>query len=508
MPPALLLVLPLVIPLFSAVLCLIFRRKIKVQEYINIFGTSAFLGVAVHLLYSTIEQGVLAVQIGNWQAPFGITMVSDMLAALMVLITAIIGFAIAFYALQDVDLRRKAFGFFPAFQFLLLGVNGAFLTGDAFNLYVWYEVMLLASFVVIALGNSKSQLEGALKYVILNFVGSGFFLTGIGVLYNATGTLNMAALAELVRNDPDSGMITLASIFFFISFGVKSAIFPLFSWLPSSYHTPPVSVSGLMAGLLTKVGVYSFIRFFSLVFISDVGFTHTLLLWAAGLTMLSGILGAMAHNEFRKILSFHIISQIGYMIMGLAIFTPLALAASIFYVIHHILVKTNLFLISGLVNTTNGSFLLKKLGGVYERYPLIAVLFIISAFSLAGIPPLSGFWGKFTLVQAGIANGLITIVVIALVVGLFTLYSMTKIWGEAFWKADPYQDDDQPKLTQWHLIKAKYLMVLPVIFLACLTLFLSLNPDFLVDLSLQASDQLKNPEAYIKTVLENDQSRY
>ncbi|PSR06267.1 MAG: Na+/H+ antiporter subunit D, partial [Bacteroidetes bacterium SW_10_40_5] len=210
MQPALLLVLPLIIPLFSAVLCLIFRKKIKAQEYINVIGTTAFLGIAIHLLYSTIQQGVLAVQI-----------------------------AIALYAIQDIDLRRKAFGFFPAFQFLLLGVTGAFLTGDAFNLYVWYEVMLLASFVIIALGNSKSQLEGALKYVILNFVGSGFFLTGIGVLYNATGMLNMAALAELAKNDLGSGMITLAAIFFFISFGVKSAIFPLFSWLPSSYHTPP-----------------------------------------------------------------------------------------------------------------------------------------------------------------------------------------------------------------------------------------------------------------------------
>lgn len=501
MQPALLLVLPLLIPLISAIFCLIFRRKIKVQEWINIGGSTLLLAAAVYLVFQTIQVDVQAVQVGSWKAPFGITLVADLLGALMILITAIIGFAIAFYAVKDVDLKRKAFGFYPAFQFLIFGVNGAFLTGDAFNLYVWYEVMLVASFVVIALGNSKDQLEGGVKYVILNFVGSGFFLTGIGVLYNATGTLNMAALAEVVRNNPDSGMVTLSAIFLFLSFGVKSAIFPMFAWLPSSYHTPPASVSGLMAGLLTKVGVYSFIRFFSLIFIHDQAFTHTLLLWTAGLTMLSGILGAMAQNEFRKILSFHIISQIGYMIMGLAIFTPLALAASIFYVIHHILVKTNLFLISGVVNATNGSYLIKKLGGVYERYPLLAVLFIISAFSLAGIPPLSGFWGKFTLAQAGMANDLVTIVVVSLVVGLFTLYSMTKIWGEVFWKAEPDQETSAEKPTQWELLKSHYLMIIPVIFLAGLTLFLSLNPDFLVSLSFEAADQLKNPETYIETVL-------
>lgn len=501
----LLLTFTLLVLLFSALLCVMFWSRPSVQKYICLAGTATFLVLAAMLLYDVRRHGILTLQVGNWPAPFGITLVADLFSAIMVLITAIIGLTTLVYGLEDVNAERKSKGFYPIFLFLLFGVCGSFLAGDVFNLFVWFEVMLVSSFVLISLGSTKAQLEGSVKYVILNFIASGFFLTGIGILYKATGALNMAELALIIREqDTNSGLITLSAIFFFMSFGIKSAVFPLFAWLPASYHTPPVSVSGLMAGLLTKVGVYTLIRFFSMIFIQEMAFTHTLLLIVAAFTMVSGVLGAMAQNEFRKVLSFHIVSQIGYMVMGLAIFTPLALAGAVFYIIHHIVVKTNLFLISGIAKTVNGHYLLNRGGGMYDRFPLIAGLFVISAFSLAGIPPLSGFWGKFILARAGLEAGQVAIVVVSLAVGLLTLYSMVKIWTSVFWANDTEKKDHlaaEAPFTQKSLLQKKYLMVLPVAALASITLFLGLNPDFLVSLSTDIATQLLNPEEYIKAVL-------
>jgi multicomponent Na+:H+ antiporter subunit D len=475
--------------------------NVKVQAIISGSAITLYLISAFVLLENVYQKGIQVVQIGDWPAPFGITLVADQFASVMVLISAIVAFAIFLYSYQDISNERKKYGFYPVFLIMLFGVSGSFLTGDIFNLYVWFEVMLVASFVLLVLGNSKAQLEGAVKYVILSFISSGFLLTGIGILYKLTGTLSMADLAIAISEYSDKGLIALSAVFFFMGFGIKAAVFPLFSWLPASYPTPPISVAGLMAGLLTKVGVYALIRFFTLLFTHDLSLTHTFLLIVSGLTMLVGVLGAVAQNDFRKILSFHIISQIGYMVMGLALFTPLALAGSIFYIIHHILVKTNLYLISGIVKETNGYYLLKKLGSVYDRFPWVTVLFVISAFSLAGIPPLSGFWGKFVLAKAGLEIEQYVIVIVSLLVGLLTLFSMSKIWRSVFWKPATEQLKNEIKYDEKSLFKSKYLMMLSSGFLALLTLLLSLYPEILINYSQKAAEQLLNPQSYIDAVL-------
>jgi len=302
----------------------------------------------------------------------------------------------------------------------------------------------------------------------------------------------MADLARVLRTYPHQGLITAISMLFLVSFGIKAAIFPLFFWLPASYHTPPVSVSAVFAGLLTKVGVYSLIRVFSLLFIQDTGFTHQLILILAGLTMITGVLGAVAQNEFRRILSFHIVSQIGYMIMGLGLFTPLALAGSIFYIIHHIIVKTNLFLVSGLVYRVHGSYDLKDLGGIYRAMPWLSLLFLIPALSLAGMPPLSGFVAKFSLIKAGLAQGSFLIVAVALAVGLLTLFSMTKIWNEAFWK-NAVHGLHKPGAGSAY-------MIWPVAALALLTVVIGLAGAPLWNISMEAGKQLMDPAAYIAAV--------
>ncbi|MBX3382976.1 MAG: Na+/H+ antiporter subunit D [Phycisphaeraceae bacterium] len=434
---SLLVLLPVLIPLCVAALSMVAWRSLVLQRVLGTLGSVALLVSAVALLLHVDREGILALQMGSWPAPFGITFVADRMGAIMTVLAGATGVATFLYSPASVDERRQRLFYYPLLSVLLAGVCGAFLTGDIFNLYVWFEVLLMSSFVLLALGGERPQLEGAIKYVTLNLISSVLFLIAVGILYGAVGTLNMADLALKVAQAEDKGVITAVSVLFMAAFGIKSAAFPLFFWLPSSYHTPPFAVSAIFAGLLTKVGVYALIRVFTTIFTQDTAYTHTILLIGAGLTMVTGVLGAAAQFEFRRVLSFHIVSQIGYMIMGLALYTPLALAGAVFYIMHHIIVKANLFFIAGLAHRIRGTSSLKRAGAVsvYRVSPLTCIIFLVAAMSLAGLPPLSGFFAKLILVRAGLEAESYTIVGVAIVVGLLTLFSMTKIWAEAFWKS-------------------------------------------------------------------------
>jgi len=493
-----LLALPIILPFMTAVLVFLLRRAGGVARWLSLPGSVGLLGLAVGLFAAVWQNGVIAGQMGGWAAPFGITLVADLLSAVMVLITAVTGLAVAIYAVVDIDLRREELGYHALFQVLLAGICGAFVTGDLFNLYVWFEVMLIASFGLLVLGGGKAQLDGGIKYVAINLVSTVLFLIGIGLLYGLTGTLNLADLHRAVGEVAEPGLLTVIAAIFLVAFGIKAAMFPLFFWLPASYHTPPVAVSAVFAGLLTKVGVYALIRMFTLVFAHDTGFTHSLLLVLAGLTMVTGVLGAAAQADFRKILSFHIISQIGYMVMGLALFTPLALVGAVFYLVHHIIVKANLFLISGVARRLTGSFELSAIGGLYKSSPVLAVLFLVPALSLAGFPPLSGFWAKFLLIKASLDVGAYVMAVVALVVGLLTVFSMTKIWLEAFWKPHPGGSD--PTLAQLSGFPRAMLLA-PVVGLAGLTVVIGLFPDPFVTFAERSADQLLDPAPYVRAVL-------
>ncbi len=335
----LLIVLPILIPFATAIASLFVRRWILAQRILGVAGAAGLLGAALALLRMVEGEGIQAVQIGNWPAPYGITLVADLFGAIMVTLAGLMGFAVAVYSLASMDAQREKFGYYPLLHIMLMGVCGAFLTGDLFNLYVWFEVLLISSFVLMALGGKRAQIEGALKYVTLNLISSALFLAGIGILYGKIGTLNMADLAYKLSLEPQSELISSSAMLFLIAFGIKAAIFPLFFWLPDSYHTPPVAVSAIFAGLLTKVGVYAMIRAFTLFFVHDVSFTHTLILVLAGLTMVTGVLGAVAQNEIRRLLSFDMISQIGYIMMGLGLFTSRTLAGAIFFILHVSIVK-------------------------------------------------------------------------------------------------------------------------------------------------------------------------
>ncbi|MBB3191300.1 Na+/H+ antiporter subunit D [Halomonas cerina] len=490
------LALPLLIPLFAGALSLAAWRWRTLQRLIAVAGTAGLLVAALWLLAEVWQDGIRVLQVGSWPAPFGISLVADLLGAIMVVVTGIIGLAVALYSLATTGPGHVAFGYFSLMHLLLGGVTGAFLTGDIFNLYVWFEVMLVASFALLTLGSEKAQMEGAIKYVTLNLLSSVIFLVAVGLLYGLVGSLNMAHAAQRLAV-LDTGLVDVLALMFMVAFGIKAAAFPLFFWLPASYHTPPVAVSALFAGLLTKVGVYALFRIFTLLFPHSPGYTHEILLWGAGLTMLTGVFGAMVQFEFRRILSFHIVSQIGYMLLGLALFTPLAVLGGIFYVVHHIIVKANLFLISGIVHRLRGSYRLEHLGGLYRDCPWLAMLFLVPALSLAGMPPLSGFFAKFIVIRAGLEAGAFGVTAIALLVGLMTLYSMIKIWAEVFWKAPPEEAPAMSAPRRQEL----WLMALPAVGLALCTLFIGLQAGPLYVLAEASAVELLAPERYIEAVL-------
>jgi multicomponent Na+:H+ antiporter subunit D len=493
-----LLIFPVLIPMLTGILTLLVGGPSPLQRGLSVLGAGLLLATGLGLLMSVTQHGIHVVAVGSWPAPYGITLVADVFSSLLVAVTGLVALACILYSLVTIDPEREAVGYHPLYHFLLMGVCGAFLTGDLFNLYVWFEVMLMASFVLMALGGERGQMEGAIKYVTINLVSSAIFLAALGLLYGLTGTLNMADLAVKLANPSaglSAGLVTVLAMMLLVAFGIKAAVFPLFFWLPASYHAPPPAVSAVFAGLLTKVGVYALIRVFTLIFLQDVGFTHTLILIVAGLTMVTGVLGAVAQNEFRRVLSFHIVSQIGYMVLGLGLFTPLALAGAVFYIVHHIVVKTNLFLIGGLVERLGGTPQLKQLGGLYESHIGLALLFLIPALSLAGLPPLSGFFAKLAVLQAALAVGQYVSAGIALAVGLLTLFSMLKLWREAFWKPAP---ESAPMPPTAPIGTAS---LLPIMILAAVTIMIGLAAGPVFALALQASDQLMNPALYTQAVL-------
>ncbi len=500
MTPHLLLTLPVAIPLVTLALCALLQRHAATQRLVSLTGSAGLLAASLALLIAVFDGTVLATQFGNWAAPFGISFVADRFSAAMVVITGLMSVAVSVYALAGRAHDRERAWFHPLYQGLLLGVTGAFLTGDIFNLYVWFEIMLIASFGLLVQGGTRAQLDAGIKYVVLNLLVTTLFLLGVGLLYGLTGTLNMADLALALPRVENRGLVSALAVLFLLAFGAKAAVFPLFFWLPAAYHTASAPVVAIFAALLTKVGVYAILRCFTLLFGSEMDLIGPLVGALAALTMITGVLGAASHFDIRRILSFHIISQIGYMLVGLAVSTPLALAGSILYVLHHIVVKANLFLIAGAVRLAGGSYDLKRIGGLHRSAPVLALLFAVPALSLAGLPPLSGFWAKFAVIRSSLDAGHVALAVVALMVGLLTLYSMLKIWNEAFWKtASPLS---QQAADRWRAAPAERLTLLaPIAALAGMTLTIGLWTEPFVDFSLRAAEQMLDRNAYIDAVL-------
>ncbi len=489
-----LLVWPIVIPFFTAVLAMIAYRSIGLQRAIGLAGALALLVAAARIFFEVDANGPVAIQAGGWEAPFGITLVADMLSAVMVLLTGIVGVAVAIYGLGDVASGEERHGHHPLCHAMLAGICGAFLTGDLFNMYVWFEVMLIGSFGLLVIGGSRAQLDGAVKYVGLNLIATVAFLSGVGLLYGATGALNMADLNGKIAGREGETAIIASAAFLVFAFGSKAALFPAFFWLPASYHTPSFTTSALFSALLTKVGVYALIRVFTLVYDIDGTPIQTVLMWGAVLTMIVGVLGALSQAGIRRVLGFSIISSIGYTILGLALHTPLAITGALFYLFQDILVKANLFLGAGVVRRLTGSERFERSGGIWRGRPWIALLFLVPALSLAGVPPLSGFWAKLLIAQATIEVGRYGLTLAVLGVGLLTLFAMGRIWAAMFWAAHP--DGIEPAKA-----RVPATMLAPLVALTALIIYIGIGAGGFIEIATGIGAAMLDPTEYLAAVL-------
>ena len=397
-----LLLFPIIIPLLFATILLLFPKKTGMQRIFAAAGAALTFIAGLFLLAKVYTDGVQAVTLGSWAAPFGISMVSDLFSVLLVLSSSLITLFVIFYSFPTIGgLREKSY-YYPAVLFLMTGVNGAFTTGDIFNLFVFFEVLLMASYMLIVHGGTKPQLRETIKYLLVNVISSALFVAAVAYLYSVTGTLNMADLAvKIPQIEEATGILTVIAVMFLIVFGFKAAIFPLYFWLPGAYHAPPTPILALFGALLTKVGVYAIMRTYTLFFTMNTGFTHELLGIIAILTILAGCVGALAYFDVKKIIIYNIIIAVGVILFGVSQLNEAGVEGAIFYLLHDMLIKAALFFLVGIVAVLFGTTNLRKMGGLIKTRPVLGWTYLIAAFGLAGIPPLSGFPGKLLIVQGG-----------------------------------------------------------------------------------------------------------
>ncbi|MGC4845893.1 Na+/H+ antiporter subunit D [Micromonospora sp. DT15] len=490
--------LPVVVPLLGAALTLLLAGKPRIQRTISVLCLSGTLTVAVVLLVQAYRHGPVVVAVGGWPAPVGIVLVADQLAALMVVVSSAVTLCVLLYSVgqggsETIESSPVSI-FHPTYLVLTAGVTNAFLAGDLFNLFVGFEILLAASFVLITLGGTETRIRTGSTYVVVSILSSMIFLMSVGLVYAATGTLNLAQLAQRLDDLPGGVRLAL-ELMLLLAFAIKAAVFPLSAWLPDSYPTAPAPVTAVFAGLLTKVGVYAIIRTETLLFPG--GRAHILLMVVAGLTMVIGILGAVAQSDLKRLFSFTLVSHIGYMIFGVALSTVAGLSGAIFYVVHHITIQTTLFLVAGLVEERAGSTDLRRIGGLARVAPLLGVLFFIPAMNLAGVPPFSGFLGKLGLLQAGVAAGgpLPGVLVAAgTLTSLLTLYVASRVWNIAFWRA-PRLATSEPG------IQLPRLMVGATVALVALGLALTVLAGPLFDVTTDAASDLRLRTPYVHAVL-------
>ncbi|GGG53577.1 Na+/H+ antiporter subunit D [Kocuria dechangensis] len=431
--------LAVIVPFLGAALSLVLLRRHGLQRVVAIGSLVVSLVVEALILVSTWDQGPQVVHLGNWEAPWGIVMVVDQLSSLMLVVSTVVSLAVLVYAtgqgVADGDEEGPISIFHPSFLILVAGVSNAFLAGDLFNLYVGFEILLTASYVLMTMGGTAQRIRTGVTYVVVSVISSVLFLITIAMIYAATGTINMADLHGKLGDLPVGTQMQL-HLMLLIAFGIKAAVFPLSFWLPDSYPTASAPVTAVFAGLLTKVGVYSIIRTETLLFPGDR--LDGLLMWVALLTMVVGILGALAQIDIKRMLSFTLISHIGYMVFGVAIGSETALSATVYYVAHHIVIQTSLFLVAGLIERRGGSTNVDRLAGLARIAPVLALLYFLPALNLGGIPPFSGFLGKTGLLQAGVDRGewlAYVLVGASVLVSLLTLLAMIRVWNRVFLRA-------------------------------------------------------------------------
>lgn len=442
------LVLPVLLPMFGAAVSMVGSRSAWLQRAVGIAVLAVVAALAGLLLVVADRDGPIVAELGGWAPPVGIALVADRLSALLLLVSTLVTLAVLVFAIDqriaDYGSATASTTFLPMYLMLCAGVSLAYLTGDLFTLFVAFELMLTASYVLITRRTSASRIRAGMTYVTVSLLSSLLFLTAVALVYAATGTVNLADLAGRVGDLPP-GLQTVLAMMLLVVFGIKAAIVPLHFWLPDSYPNAPGPVAALFAGLLTKVSFYALVRTQTLLFPREGPWTLLLVLAVA--TMLVGVLGALAQNDLNRLLSFLLVSHMGFMLFGLAVFDAAGVSGAALYAAHHITVLATLFLVSALVTRRTGTVALDRMGGLAKEAPGLAVLFAVPALTLAGVPPTAGFVAKLALLQAGAAGGVAVRVVAGVVVlaSLLTLYALVRVWVRVFWgEPQPPVPDSDP----------------------------------------------------------------
>lgn len=490
-----LLVLPILLPMVIGVFLMFFRTQVMLQRIVGLVGGIVNIFVAGIVVFRVHEQGIQTLQLGGWTPPYGIVLVADMFAALLVLATSITGLAVLIYSFSSIDRERENYYYYTFFHFLLVGVYGSFLTGDIFNLFVFFEVMLISSYALITLGGSKKQMREAPKYLLVNILSSTLFVAAIAYLYAAVGTLNMAHLSQRIGEAGQGGVLNVVAILFLIVFSLKAGLF-LFFWLPGSYAAPPFAVRALFGALLTKVGLYAIIRTFTLIFPYDPSLTHTWIAGMAAATMILGGIGAAAYRDIPRILNYNVLIGVGFVAFGLSTGTQSGMEGVVFYMMHDILSKGLMFVLGGMLIAAAGTDRLDGMGGLIRRRPGLGWMFFILALALAGIPPLSGFVGKVLIVRGGLEDGMLMMSLIALASSLLTLYSLVKIFREGFWGVEP-ETENEAEVPKARPGLANVSAVLLLLFVIAL----GVGANGIYGPVSQAGETLTNPALYIEAVL-------
>lgn len=498
-----LIISPIIITILAGAIMVMLRSKPNIHAYLATIAMAMVVACELLLLQNVLEHGPQSMTMGRWMPPFGISFTVDAMGALLAAVSGIVALAVCIYSSLDINYTGRRLGFYPFLMLLMTGVSGSFLTGDIFNLYVWFEVMLISSFGLIILGGERAQIDGALKYAILNLMATTLFLVATGLLYGVTGTLNMADIAlKTTLLPPDAPMGTIGALYF-LAFAMKAAAFPVNFWLPASYHTPRIVVSAVFAGLLTKVGVYALIRTLVMILPESREQLSEIMVIVAALTMLVGTLGALAQNDVRRILGYLVIAGIGSMLAGVAIGTGTAIMGSILYAVHSILVMTALYLSLGvLIRMSGGKYSLAELGGGYKASSLLSVLFLVLVFAVSGLPPFSGFWPKFVLVEAALAEGHHWLTFAILFSGLLTSIAMGRVWAHAFWRGGPIGTEDgrdaAPLNNLVGTVRAR--AFIPISVLTVFVVIMGVMPTPFFGMAQLGSYSLLRPQAYTQAV--------
>jgi len=490
-----LIVLPMVLPLLTGVLLVFFSSFILVQRWVTFFVLLLNGSISFLILQKIQTEGIISLDFGGWLPPFGILFVADSFSMLLVLTTNIIGSLCILYAMSTIGEDRERFYFYPFVLFLIAGVNGSFLTGDIFNLFVTFEVMLLASYALITLGGTKVQLRESIKYIAINVVSSSLFLIAIAYLYGTLGTLNMAHLSIRIAETGQTPILTVISILFLIVFSLKSGLL-LYQWLPGSYSTPPTAIAALFGALLTKVGIYALFRVFTLLFYHEQQITHSIIAIMAGITLIGGCIGAIAYTNIRQIVSYNVVIAVGFILVGLAVMTTSAIEGAIFYLIHDMIVKALLFLLAGTMIYLTKAERLDEMSGLIRNYPALGWMFFITVLSLTGIPPLSGFIGKVLLGQGTIETGSYILLGLSFASGFVVLYSLLRIFMSCFWGETIISEEEEIPLHKS--------VIIPSAFLVMLTFALGIGVEGIAPFVKDAAYTLTNPSIYIDAIMPNE----